>query len=765
LAAPGATAPTLDIGVPDLSWGTWGQGLLSDWWETAADLIWPQSVVTYGRMRHDPKLKGVIHAFVYPLLKATWALDPLGASPQVVQRCADDLGLPILGKDEKPGSARRRGIIWKRHLREALFSLIYGHMPFERRYEITGNSPGDCHLIHLGGRMPWTIAEINLAKDATIDHIVQTTQGDPIPANRLVWYSYGQEGANWAGISALRPAFGAWLLKHETWRVHATSIRRFGMGVPTVEAPPGSTAGVVAEAQALASAMRVGDSSGVGLPQGFKFTLAGMTGSVPDALGFIKYLDQQMSVMLLEGLLDLGQTETGSRAVGESFLDLFLLALQGIADEIALTATSGQESMPGIVTDLVDQNWGEDEPAPQIVCTDVGESYQITAEAIGTLARYGALSPDESLDDWIRKVWRMPRRTTPWQPTHLGLPAAGQPGGAFLPAGAIPAPPVPLAGEEGVKLEPSWLPPAPAPAPLPPGAPAPAPPPPPGPPPGPTPKARRRNARAAAGLRRHLNAAEIAAGFDPATRQRDWQMHVDDLLGSYRAVVAAQRKDIVDQVIAAVSKGRTERLAALKTDSAAGAALIETAMTRAADQAARAVIGEAESQGVVIAWERVKIDTRKLGKVAKARAGLAASYLCQQAGGKALQVTASLMDDANASGDQIDSFLASLSDTPLADQLGAAMSAAQNEGRVAVLEAAPESAGTAIYTASEINDHNTCQPCQDIDGTEFVDLADAEASYPTGGFIECEGGPRCRGTVIAVWAGGSTDGGDGGDGG
>lgn len=41
----GKGAPVSDIGAPDLSWGTWGQGLLSDWWETAADLIWPQSVV------------------------------------------------------------------------------------------------------------------------------------------------------------------------------------------------------------------------------------------------------------------------------------------------------------------------------------------------------------------------------------------------------------------------------------------------------------------------------------------------------------------------------------------------------------------------------------------------------------------------------------------------------------------------------------------------------------------------------------------------
>jgi hypothetical protein len=107
----------------------------------------------------------------------------------------------------------------------------------------------------------------------------------------------------------------------------------------------------------------------------------------------------------------------------------------------------------------------------------------------------------------------------------------------------------------------------------------------------------------------------------------------------------------------------------------------------------------------------------------------------------------------------IDEFLSGLSETSLSDQLGAAMTAAENAGRIAVLEAAPESAGSATYSASEILDKNTCVPCQDIDGTDFVDLADAESNYPTGGFIECEGGMRCRGTVIATWDASSLDGG------
>jgi predicted ABC-type ATPase len=431
-------APTRDIGTPDLDW-IYGLGSMGDPWETSPALIWPSSIETFGRMRHDPQLRAVLSAYMLPLRRATWAVDPAGCKDQVTRHVADDLGITILGSDEGPGPARRRGVVWARHLEIALQHLIYGHMPFELRYRIDNDRPGGCHLDHLGERLPQTIAEIKLNRDATVNHVLQSTQRTPIPANRLIWYVIGHAGANWTGISMLRPAYAAWLIKSEMWRVHGTSIRRFGMGVPYVEAPPGGTAAQVAQARDLAMAMRAGEQSGAGIPQGFKPMLMGLTGSVPDALGFIRYLDQAMAKMALAGLIELGQTETGSRALGETFLDLFLLSLQAVADEIATTATSGQDGMPGIVTDLVDQNWGTDEPAPRIVCTDVGENYQVTAEALATLVSSKALTPDPALEAWIRRTWRLPELEETAGPPAVPAP----PGGSALPGAPGESPPAP----------------------------------------------------------------------------------------------------------------------------------------------------------------------------------------------------------------------------------------------------------------------------------------------------------------------------------
>lgn len=617
-----SSAPTRDIGHLDSNYGVWYGDLL----EQIPDLTWPLSARTYSLMRTDPQLTAVLAAYTLPIRRATWSVDPAGCRPEVVQLVADDLGLPILGVDAEPGPARRRGVRWADHLRLALLSLTFGFMPFERRYAITS---GQARLVNLGERMPHTIGQIQLAADESVQSITQNLAAvRPIPANRLVWYVHDREAANWTGRSLLRPAYGAWLLKHETWRVHATSIRRFGMGVPSVTAPPGATPSQVAEAQRLASAMRVGDRAGVGLPPGFELSLTGMTGSVPDALGFIKYLDQQMSRQALAGLMDLGDTSNGSRALGESFLDLFLLSLQSIADEIADTATTGQQGMPGIVEDLVDLNWGPDEPAPRIVVADVGSRQEVTAEALEKLMRSGALAPDPALEAYVREAWRLPERSEPVRP-----PA--------------PAP----------QLEDR--------------APAPA---------------REEQALAAS---RGPQRQELRAADEPNLDavQEAWQVALDQVLEAWPGIAEEQRGQLADQIEKAVDAGDLAALAALTVDSEAAATLLAVAMLELAEASAEQMVAEAAEQGVSV--EPPPVDSGQLEAVAVAVAALLAAGLAGAAASAALRMAVPGAGGA-AVAVSVVAVLAALSDRAVRDQVGGALSTAQAAGRFAVLREAPK---------------------------------------------------------------------------
>lgn len=74
--------------------------------------------------------------------------------------------------------------------------------------------------------------------------------------------------------------------------------------------------------------------------------------------------------------------------------------------------------------------------------------------------------------------------------------------------------------------------------------------------------------------------------------------------------------------------------------------------------------------------------------------------------------------------------------------------AAANRGRA---DAAQHSGATHAY-ASEILDGNTCGPCQEIDGKDYKTMTEARADYPqSGGYYACDGGARCRGTLIFLY--------------
>lgn len=58
----------------------------------------------------------------------------------------------------------------------------------------------------------------------------------------------------------------------------------------------------------------------------------------------------------------------------------------------------------------------------------------------------------------------------------------------------------------------------------------------------------------------------------------------------------------------------------------------------------------------------------------------------------------------------------------------------------------------AYFLSSELLDRNTCSPCAAVDGTRYATYAAALLDYPLGQYRLCDGGTRCRGTLIMVSA-------------
>jgi hypothetical protein len=372
--------------------------LVSDLTETIPALMWPENITTYNAMRNDTQISAVLKAYAFPLMSAQWGFDPTGCRAEVVKMCADAYGLPVIGDEKtKAGPFRRRGVIWDEHLDVALDMLVYGHMPFAIGGEVVG-TPLRWRLTELSERMPSTITEIKVNRNGSLQSITQFGNDTEIRAGNLLWYVHRRRGGNWTGRSMLREAYAPWLLKHEMWRVLATSGRRFGTGIPVVNAPTGATPAQVELAARLASSMRVGDQSGIGLPEGYSAQIAAMTGTLPDTLGFVRYLDQQIATAMLATLLNLDASPNGSRALGDTMLELLSKSWQATAREIAIPANR-------LAANMVDWNYGEDEPVPTLVCAGLQQS---TPEAIQMLMNAGAITYDPNLEAAARQLVQMP---------------------------------------------------------------------------------------------------------------------------------------------------------------------------------------------------------------------------------------------------------------------------------------------------------------------------------------------------------------------
>lgn len=409
------TLPLAEKGYQNPNAGLWWPSLDD---EETPELIWPRSVAVYDRMRRqDAQVMSVLRAVTLPIRRTTWRIDPSGCRPEVAQLVSDDLGLPLLGEEPKPVTRTKGRFSWVEHLRLALLMLPHGHSVFEQQAKIVN---GQARLSKLAWRPPRTISAFDVADDGGLvaieQHQLTGTQTARMDVSRLAVYCNEREGGAWTGTSLLRPAYKFWLLKDRALRTQAQTLDRNGLGIPVYTGgeysddldPNDRRAREKQEIEAgaaMAAAVRAGDNSGVAIRNKATLELKGVQGTLPAADPVIRYYDEQIARAVLAHFLNLG-TETGSWALGSTFADFFTLSLQTVAQQVAETASQH------VVEDMVDWNWGEEEPAPRVVFDEIGSRHPATADAIKMLIDCGAITADEDLEQFLR--------------TMHGLPAADQ---------------------------------------------------------------------------------------------------------------------------------------------------------------------------------------------------------------------------------------------------------------------------------------------------------------------------------------------------
>lgn len=405
-------------------------------YEESPDLQWPHNIAVYDRMRRqDSQIRSVIRAVVMPILRSPWAIDPTGSPDHVAEFVARNLGLPIRGQEDQPLTLlRRRGrFSWPTHLRHALLMLVHGHSYFETVHRFDERA-GLWGLRKLAWRPPRTISKIEVAADGGLVAIEQ--QASPygsrvarIGVRDLVAYVHEREGGDWLGQSLLRSAYKPWLLKDRALMSQSISNDRNGSGLPVyygAPVPDGYSQekgeqfqrDQLATGLDLARRIRSGDTAGASAPHGAKIALQGVEGTLPNIDPEIRYHDEQIARAVLAHFLNLG-TETGSWALGKTFADFFTMSLQAVADDVADVTNLH------VIEDLVDVNFGEDVPAPRVVCREIGSD--LAVKELVDLIKCGAVRVDNRLESYIRDGLGLPGAD---EATTRDLPASPAAGGS-----------------------------------------------------------------------------------------------------------------------------------------------------------------------------------------------------------------------------------------------------------------------------------------------------------------------------------------------
>ena len=224
---------------------------------------------------------------------------------------------------------------------------------------------------------------------------------------------------------------------------------------------------------------------------------------------------------------------------------------------------------------------------------------------------------------------------------------------------------------------------------------------------------------------------------------------VEPVLAGLSAVAVAAVVDAAGRgakdMLATLAAWRVELPAPVAQEVARALPVVEDALATSFRESSRLVVREAARQGVKLApvveqpaWVRDLAETVTGKPVARVLDVARDLHTAPSA-----VVTPPAPEDVQEA-------LEGISPKGPVDVARQANHAVVNAGRVETVEQSERE--PAWLWSSEVLDGNQCGPCARIDQTEWETLEEARKFYPEGqGYVNCEGGNRCRGTLVFVW--------------
>lgn len=224
-----------------------------------------------------------------------------------------------------------------------------------------------------------------------------------IPADKLLMWTYNRQGDDYWGVPPMRNIYKAWTFKNELERLNILGIDRFGTGTPVAEAGPGWGDADFERMDTYLANWRSGENTFLVHPAGGKISILTAAGQMTIAtLDWVKYYNLAITKAYYTQGSELGSTETGARAVGDTMLAVLETVSQ--ADNEALASIINER----LIVPLVIMNYGEQDAYPRFEPSQRVRATQEFGSLITSLIGSKVITWRPEDEAWLRDVAKMP---------------------------------------------------------------------------------------------------------------------------------------------------------------------------------------------------------------------------------------------------------------------------------------------------------------------------------------------------------------------
>lgn len=387
---------------------------------------------------NDETIGAILFAIEMLVRQASWNVEPGGSTAkdreaaEFVKSCMDDMQQT-----------------WIDTISEILSFLTYGwsfhEIVYKRRMGRTKDNRTSSK--YDDGLIGWM--KLPIRSQETLyqweyddqDNLIGMTQMPPpdfglitIPMNKAMLFRTRSRKDNPEGRSILRTAYRSWYFKRRIQEIEGIGIERDLAGLPVITTPEGMDIwdkddedmnAIRAGLESMVKNIRRDSTEGLVLPFGYTFELTSTGGSRQfDTNSIIARYDTKISQTVLADFIQLGHESVGSFALSSDKTNLFSMAICAFLDIICQTFNS--QGIPALI-DINGDHFAGVTDYPRLTHGDIEDVDLATvATFIKDMTSIGVIIPDESLEDYVRQLGKLPKRTTDTVPMEARRAAQQQ---------------------------------------------------------------------------------------------------------------------------------------------------------------------------------------------------------------------------------------------------------------------------------------------------------------------------------------------------